>query len=728
MTTKPGCEQQEAKIFDGSNLVAPPPEGESEQMELKDVVDIKSLQSMMEIFFKLTQIGVAIVDLHGEILVATGWQDICTKFHRVHPQTCENCLESDLKLASGIEPGAFRLYRCKNNMWDMATPITVGGKRIGTLYLGQFLFDDETPNLEVFRGQAARYAFDEEEYLAALEKVPRWSRETVDTVMTFYTKLAHFISELSYSNMQLERTLSDQRQTEKALRKSEAELRRSQAIALLGSWVLDLKSDILSCSEEMCRILQYSEKHLDRDTCLRFIHPEDAGRVGEVMQKALANKKSFAAEFRLVRMDGEVRLLSLRGEVLCNDEGQPIEMFGTGMDITERREMEEELLKVKKLESVSILSGGIAHDYNNLISMILGNISMAKDGLSPDDSVLDYLDDAEEASLKAKDLTYRLMALSESVGLQKKPGAIGGLLETSASEVSVFTNCTCTMDLAKDLWFVDHDPDQLKYAVKNVVTNGLEAMPDGGAIRIKAENVIISERDRGPSNPMAGGKYVRVSITDQGVGIPPENLEKIFDPYFTTKESEYQKGMGLGMAITYAIVTKHDGHISIHSKKRAGTTVHIYLPALEASKGEQEGKQDSGKPSVFQGKRKRILVMDDEELMRVLVQNMLKLLGYEVETASNGFEAIEIYRRARESGNPFACVILDLTVKGGMGGREAIKELLQIDPKIKAIVSSGYFRDPVLTDYEAYGFCRSIPKPYQMRDMERVLKEVLPLG
>ena len=194
-------------------------------LNLTDIIDTQAIQSLMDDFFSLTNIGVAILDLNGKVLVATGWQDICTQFHRVHPESCRNCLESDLELSNGVEPRTFRLYRCQNNMWDMATPITVGNKHIGNLYLGQFLFEAETPDLDVFRFQAQKFGFNEEEYLAALERVPRWSRETVNTVMTFYAKFAHMISELSYSNIKIAQTLKERKNLLISLRESEVKYR-----------------------------------------------------------------------------------------------------------------------------------------------------------------------------------------------------------------------------------------------------------------------------------------------------------------------------------------------------------------------------------------------------------------------------------------------------------------------------------------------------------------------
>ncbi len=591
-----------------------PAKTDFDTLKLSHVIDAKAIQSMMDDFHALTNIGIGILDTEGNILVSTGWQDICTQFHRKHPETLSNCRKSDLELASGVEPGSFRLYKCRNNMWDMATPIVVDGERLGTLYLGQFFFEDESPDLDRFRLQAQEYGFDEKSYLEAFERVPRWKRETVDIAMSFYAKLANLISELSYGNIHLARTLN------------------------------------------------------------------------------------------------------------------------------ERRLMERELATARRLESMGILADGLAHDYNNLLSMILGNIAMAKEEMAPGKSTSGFLDDAEEATLKAKDLTHRLMTLSQKSGSHKRLRSVKDVLEICAAEFSTIPNYVFNVNMAGDLWPAEHDSVQLKYAIRNVLKNSIEAMPEGGVLSLEAENVFVTENQGDPNLPDHPGAYLKISIRDQGEGIFKRDLEKIFDPYFSTKETGSERGMGLGLAITHSIIDKHDGYVAVQSNRGKGTTVQIYLPAKPTGNlnkagdhwtSEKERKREktftaSEKRPKAAGRTtgKRILVMDDEELLRQLVFNMLKRLGHDAVTVTNGDEAVSAYDRAMKENAPFDAVILDLTVKKGMGGRETIKALRRMDPRVKAIVSSGYFNDPVLTSYKDYGFCEAIPKPYQKNDLQQVLKRV----
>jgi two-component system, cell cycle sensor histidine kinase and response regulator CckA len=253
------------------------------------------------------------------------------------------------------------------------------------------------------------------------------------------------------------------------------------------------------------------------------------------------------------------------------------------------------------------------------------------------------------------------------------------------------------------------------------MTNAVEAMPGGGTLKIKAENLCFAHGDTDPDLPLKPGDYVHVSIQDQGGGIPKEHLDKIFDPYFSTKAMGTQKGMGLGLATAYAIVEKHGGHITINSSSGAGTTVNIYLPA-------ESQPEEIHRPIPSAGDKaspvKRVLVMDDEEMLRKLLRQMLELMGYAVETVKDGVEAIALYKSQKDSGEPFDAVVLDLTIKGGMGGEQTIRELLKMDPHVKAIVSSGYFDDPVMSDFQKYGFKGAIPKPYGKTDLKKALKKL----
>jgi two-component system, cell cycle sensor histidine kinase and response regulator CckA len=384
------------------------------------------------------------------------------------------------------------------------------------------------------------------------------------------------------------------------------------------------------------------------------------------------------------------------------------------LDITERKRMEDELLRAQKLESMGILAGGIAHDFNNILATIIGNVAMARMQVSPEDKIFDLLCEAETASTRAQTLTKQLLTFAKGGMPLKETASIKDILKESSSFVLRGSKSNCEFSIAEDLCPADFDIGQMRQVINNIVINANQAMPKGGTIRVAAENLIIEDRHGLPVKP---GRYIKISFKDQGVGIAENHLLNIFDPYFTTK----QEGSGLGLATTYSIIKQHAGHITVESQLGVGTIFHIYLPASDKAVPEKEETR------LIKGQG-RILVMDDEASLRKMVGRTLKNLSYESGFAKDGAEAILMYKAAQEAEKPYDAVILDLTIPGGMGGKEAINELLEIDPEVKAVVSSGYSEDPVLANFQEYGFKGMMPKPFEFRSLGKVLHDVLKGG
>ncbi len=388
--------------------------------------------------------------------------------------------------------------------------------------------------------------------------------------------------------------------------------------------------------------------------------------------------------------------------------------------LSERKVTEEELLKARKLESIAALSGGIAHDYNNLLTSIMGNISLAQTYLEHDDKIYGLLNEAQRASILAKDLTRKLITFSRGGAPIKKTVPISPLVKRATEFSLSGSNIKCGFHIPDELWHVEIDETQIGQAIYNLVMNAREAMRDGGTIRVAAENTNMT--DRAPT--LKEGRYVKISFKDEGIGIPKKHLKKIFDPYFSTKEMGTQKGMGLGLSICHSIIKGHSGDVDVGSQEGVGATFNIYLPASDgkASKEKPEKSQMKATPVIGKG---RILVMDDEKMIRHLAGEILSYLGYKVSFSKDGAKAIEIYKGAMESGEPFDAVILDLTVRGGMGGKEAIRKLMEIDPHVTGIVSSGYSDDSVMTNFEKYGFKGVVAKPYSVHEVSVVLDEAI---
>jgi PAS domain S-box-containing protein len=379
-------------------------------------------------------------------------------------------------------------------------------------------------------------------------------------------------------------------------------------------------------------------------------------------------------------------------------------------DITRQKKLEEELLKSQKLESLGVLAGGIAHDFNNILTAILGSVSLARMHSKPGDKIYSWLIEAEKASFRAKDLTQQLLTFSKGGSPVKKVISLVNSIKDSTSFALRGANVKCDLKVANGLWPLEADEGQMVQVFNNLIINACQAMPDGGQIKIAASNVIVDSND---NLPLTVGKYVKISLTDEGSGIPTEHLLRIFDPYFTTK----QKGSGLGLAVTYSIIKNHGGHIEVESKTGSGTAFTIYLPA---SDNPIENSEMAGELRIA-GKGK-VLLMDDEEMVRTIGSEMLSELGYTVETVSDGKEAIDAYTKSKEAGKTFDAVVLDLTIPGGIGGKETIKILREIDPSVMAIVSSGYSNDPVMANFLEYGFNAVVSKPYRITELSRALQ------
>jgi PAS domain S-box-containing protein len=382
-------------------------------------------------------------------------------------------------------------------------------------------------------------------------------------------------------------------------------------------------------------------------------------------------------------------------------------------DITGRKKTEEELMKAQKLESIGALAGGIAHDFNNILLGVLGNASIAKTHVKPGEKVFELLNDIEAAARHAKGIAKQLLTFSSGGEPVMDVVSIVELIRDTATLVLKGTGVECDYGFAEDLRDVDIDEVQVSQVINNIILNALHAMPEGGRMSIGADNITVTAQD---ALPLEDGDYVRITIKDRGKGIPKKNLPKIFDPFFTTKE----KASGLGLALSYSVIKKHKGHISVESKMGSGTIFSIYLPACQKEQLESNYLQGGG--DKMKGK---VLVMDDEAVVRDVSGEMLELLGYGVEFALDGMEALKKYKEAMDTGEPFRMVIMDLTVPGGMGGKETITELLAMDPDAKAIVSSGYSRDPVMANFKEYGFKGIIAKPYTMKEFRVVLRDIL---
>jgi PAS domain S-box-containing protein len=418
-------------------------------------------------------------------------------------------------------------------------------------------------------------------------------------------------------------------------------------------------------------------------------------------------------DLTLVKLPGEVKTILLTASALVNSKNECTGVVVVLHDMTQRKKLESELQKRQKLESLGLIAGGIAHDFNNFLAGILGNIDLLRTISGLDKQSRDLLDEAAEATFRARDLTQQLLTFSKGGEPIKKSGDIGGLIRKTAMFPLRGSMIKTEMVIDDDLWPLEFDEGQLNQAFNNIIINAKQAMPDGGVISITLKNTTLEENN---SKSLPAGRYVRIEFKDQGHGIPARDIEKIFDPFFTTKHL----GSGLGLSTTYSIVKKHSGMIEIESEPGKGTSVIIYMPASTVMPIEQ-ADHDTG---LIKGKG-IVLLMDDEEMILSVGSKILSFAGYTVETAHHGQEALEIFSRYLKSDSPVDVVILDITIPGGMGGAETLKRLKNLSPRVKAIVSSGYSNDPIMSDFRSYGFAGVVSKPYRMEDLLKTVNQII---
>ena len=568
------------------------PEGDIGTLELSDVIDCEMLQSMLDDLYKATGMLGAVLDVSGKVLVAVGWQDICTKFHRCHPEALKNCIESDTILTSEVPAGTFKQYRCKNNMWDMVTPLEVGGKHVGNVFIGQFFFEDEKLDVELFRDQARKFGFDETEYLAALDRVPRFSREKAHAGMQFYAKLTKMVSSLSFSSIKLSRILN------------------------------------------------------------------------------------------------------------------------------ERIQLEEQLRQSQKMEAIGHLAGGVAHDFNNILSVIMGYCALLERNSNLDPKLKKATDQIMSAAEKAAQLTKGLLAFSRKQVLSVKNENLNDIIHHVEKFVSRI--------IGEDVQFksiynerelpVCVDAGQIEQVLINLATNARDAMQTGGNLTFETSIQNVTDVFQHSHGQAPLGQYACISVSDTGCGMNEEVRSKIFEPFFTTKE--VGKGTGLGMAIVYGIIQQHNGFIAVYSEAGTGTTFRIFLPIVPS----QQSKHIEGNMQVEpEGGTETILLVEDDIGVRELTVTILSEFGYDVIQAENGCDAIEKFKAHQDR---IHLVLMDM-IMPKMNGREAYDEISKIRSGVRILFSSGYTADFIQNRGVSEEGIELIMKPVQPLDLLWKIREIL---
>jgi len=515
------------------------------------------------------------------------------------------------------------------------------------------------------------------------------------------------------------RDITERKRDEEKLRQSEEFIRGILDTVDEGFIVIDRDYRILTANKAYCSHAGLCGDEVVGSHCYEISHgtSRPCFEEGEecAVRTVFATGEPQTSLHKHPGRNGSVMYVETKAYPIKDAAGGVRSVIETINNITEKHLLEEERLKTQKLESIGTLAGGIAHDFNNLLQGVFGYISMAKLTYDQREKSLAMLEQAEKALHQSVSLASQLLTFSKGGKPVRKRTVLAPLVENAAKFALSGSRSGLALDIAPDLWSVDADSGQIGQVVQNIVLNADQAMPGGGRIVITARNIAADDGELPQS--LGARDHVLLAITDSGIGIPEQDLNRIFDPYFTTKE----KGNGLGLATAYSIVRNHEGLITVSSDVGRGTTFLLYLPAAVA--GEAVSKQAAA--PVVSSRSGRVLIMDDEEMVRLVSGELIRALGHETAFAEDGETAVRLYQEARAAGRPFDVVILDLTIRGGMGGAEAVHRLQAIDPSLRAVVSSGYSEDAVIADYRQHGFQAFLKKPYDIEDLKRTLNALI---
>jgi len=505
--------------------------------------------------------------------------------------------------------------------------------------------------------------------------------------------------------------ITDRKNAERQLLKLSVALEQSPSLITIA----DVDGKIEYVNSRFCQLTGYSiDDVLGKN--LHFLYDgKDRDQFQSSIQSILESEREWKGEYQNKKKDGVLFWEYSSVSPIVDNQGQVINYVKVAEDVTEKKKSQLELQKLEKLESIGTLAGGIAHDFNNILTGLYGNISLAETELDEDHPSYEFLIEAEKSMVRATRLTKQLLTFSKGGTPLKEDASLDEIIHQVVKFDLSGSNVKPVIKQDEDLWVTKVDKGQIQQVFSNLTINANQAMPDGGCLYISIKNVKVDEYEILNLQP---GKYVKIQVKDEGVGINKKHLSKIFDPYFTTK----QTGNGLGLATTFSIIQKHQGHITVESEQGKGTVFTIYLPAVKKQKKTQVRQKPPQTNKKLTGKA---LVMDDEEMICSLVRRMFKQIGLKVDTVADGEACLAMYQNSLDTDEHYDIVIMDLTIPGGMGGKETIQPLLELNPNARVIVSSGYASGAIMSHYQDYGFSGVIEKPYTLSKLRRVVMRVL---
>jgi PAS domain S-box-containing protein len=683
---------------------------------LNELIDAAKLQELMDRFYGATGIPVGIIDLEGNIHVATGWQEICTDFHRVHPETLARCRQSDAHIRDNLHLGGYIEYKCKNGLWDLAVPLVIGEEHLATLFLGQFFYEDEVPDLEFFRKQAEEFGFDEDRYMAALGRVPVFTREKVRSIMEYYCFFVRFL---------IETGLTDQKriETEIALKESEA---RYRAIVEEFDGLIYICSGDYRIEFMNERLIRRTGRDATGEFCYQALHELEEVCPWCVNERVLRGEK---VQWE-VQSPKDGRWYYVVNTPIRHQDGS-VSKQSCIIDVTDRKRAEEEKIllerrirETQKLESLGILAGGIAHDFNNILTAIIGNASLARLKTAPSAPAYSYMEKIEISSRRAADLCNQMLAYSGKGQFNVMHLELNTLVEetTHLLQLSISKKVSLRYNLDRNLLAVMADATQIRQIIMNLVINASEAIGDKIGMITISTGFMHADRDYLKEDYLSPGpvegNYVFVEVSDNGCGMDKETRAKIFDPFFTTKFT----GRGLGLAAVLGIVRGHKGALKVYSEPGRGTTFKLLLPCAEGPvEGPAEGREIGPAVSTWRGSG-TVMVVDDEETVCTVVAGMLETFGFRVEQARDGIEALALFK---DIGERIRLVLIDLTMPR-LDGAETLRELRRMKSDVNVILMSGFSECDTMDRFAGKENIGFIQKPFNAEKLLEKLQYYCP--
>ena len=528
-----------------------------------------------------------------------------------------------------------------------------------------------------------------------------------------------FIRELKAVNERLSREIAERQEAQARLRASEERYRNLVESSSDWIWEVDRNGAYTYSSPSIRSILGYTPEEMIGRTFYDVMPPDEVERVQALFEAKSRAGESFTGLINRCRhKDGTERILETNGEPVMDTAGAVVGYRGIDRDTTLRTKHAEESRKMERLESLGLLAGGIAHDFNNLLTGVFGNVDLARDQLPAGSEAEQALSDSLVAMEQARNLTGQLLTFAKGGSPVLKTASVRDLLRDACGFALSGSSIKCEYNVPDVLWMAEIDSGQIWQVLNNILVNAREAMPGGGTLWVDARNIHVGAASAVPLPP---GDYITASFRDDGVGIAEVDISHVFDPYFSTKTRGATKGTGIGLAASLSIVQKHGGHIMLDSTPGEGTTVTLYLCALDAPPLAR--RDPSVEPRTPSGAR-HVLMLEDDEVVITTTTRMLEHLGHSVDVVRDGAAAIDRYARAQREGTPFDFVILDLTIRGGMGGVEALQGLKEADPGVVGVVTSGYTADSVMADFKQHGFHAALPKPFSVNELSTLINRL----